>query len=153
MRPEFVDEKACLESLARSSVDLNRVVLLPQQYENRNSQSLPASANILRTIWSTQAVKIEYAAREKSWLVIAQTYHPNWKAYIEGRQIPVVRANHAFQAVEVPGGHHEIILCYRDKGFGIGVIISILSLVIVALSFFQTASNLELRKQTGSEST
>ena len=35
-----------------------------------------------------------------------------------------MRANQAFQALEIPAGKHEVVLKYEDRMFRLGVVIS-----------------------------
>jgi uncharacterized membrane protein YfhO len=40
-----------------------------------------------------------------------------------------MRANHAFQAVEIPAGRHHVSLLYEDKFFRCGAVVSFLSAI------------------------
>jgi len=62
-------------------------------------------------------------------VVAAQTYYHLWRAYVDGRPVPVLRANFAFQAAEVPAGRHELKLVYRDNGFLLGSVVSLATLL------------------------
>jgi len=61
---------------------------------------------------------------------LAQGYFPAWRALVDGQPEPVWRANHAFQAVEVPAGTHHVILLYEDRAFGWGLLVSALTLAV-----------------------
>jgi len=56
--------------------------------------------------------------------VIAQTYYHNWRAEIDGQATALLRANAAFQAVQVPAGDHRVHLFYEDGAFEVGAVIS-----------------------------
>jgi uncharacterized membrane protein YfhO len=58
-------------------------------------------------------------------VVVAQAYYHPWHAYVDGKRAPLWRANHAFQALEVPAGKHQIRLVYEDRSFIYGCIISL----------------------------
>jgi hypothetical protein len=47
-------------------------------------------------------VDIEAEAAEPSLVVVAQTYYHDWRADVDGQPTHLLRANHAFQAVQVP---------------------------------------------------
>jgi len=57
-------------------------------------------------------------------VVIAQAFYHNWRAYVADRPTALLRANHAFQAVEVPAGRHDVVLVYRDGNLRIGFAVS-----------------------------
>ena len=63
-------------------------------------------------------------------MIVSQSHYHWWKAYVDGKQVPLWRANHAFQAVEVPAGQHRVEIVYEDKNFLIGAIFSGLTLLI-----------------------
>ncbi len=44
------------------------------------------------------------APGEAGWLVFNEAWHPDWKAYVDGKSVPVRRALLAFSAVETDGG-------------------------------------------------
>jgi uncharacterized membrane protein YfhO len=63
-------------------------------------------------------------------LVVAQAYYHCWRASVDGRAVPLWRANYAFQALEVPSGRHEVRLVYVDRAFQGGAIISMMALML-----------------------
>ncbi|OGG01340.1 hypothetical protein A2Z33_02920 [Candidatus Gottesmanbacteria bacterium RBG_16_52_11] len=66
-------------------------------------------------------------------LYLPETWYPGWTASLDGRTVPVIRANYAFRAVSVPAGAHTVILAYRPASFKTGVIISFVSAGIIIL--------------------
>ena len=61
-------------------------------------------------------------------LVYNDSYHPQWKAYINGRQVPLYRANFAFKGVRVPAGEQHLRFEFEPAGGSI--------LYAVAMVFF-----------------
>jgi hypothetical protein len=59
------------------------------------------------------------------WFVLAQSYFPGWSARLDGRSAPVLRANHAFTALALEAGEHEIELLYEPASFRIGALVSL----------------------------
>jgi uncharacterized membrane protein YfhO len=74
-------------------------------------------------------VDIVAEAAEPSLVVVAQSYYHNWGAEIDGQPAPLLRANVAFQAVQIPAGQHTIHLFYQDRAFMIGAAVSICMLI------------------------
>ena len=60
-----------------------------------------------------------------------------WRAPLT--PVPLWRANHAFQAVQVPAGQHRVRLRYEDKRFQLGVWISG-TLALLGLAAFVVSS-------------
>jgi len=70
-------------------------------------------------------VDFQVQASAPALAVIAQTYYHNWHVEIDGQPAALLRANVAFQAVQVPAGTHRVHLFYRDRAFELGAGISI----------------------------
>jgi uncharacterized membrane protein YfhO len=68
---------------------------------------------------------------DRSWptyLVISQAWFPGWKAYVNGVETPVWRANYAFDAVALPAGHERIEFVYEPRSLRSGLWIGVLAL-------------------------
>ena len=57
---------------------------------------------------------VEATASSPALLVRSETFDPNWTARIDGREVRVVPADFAFQAVALPAGRHRIVFRYRN---------------------------------------
>lgn len=78
----------------------------------------------------------------ESWLVITTSYYPGWKAYVNEQEVPVIRANYAFNAIPLPLGKSHVVFKYDPLSFKIGGLISLLSLLIMMLfSIFAARQN------------
>jgi hypothetical protein len=64
-----------------------------------------------------------------AYVVLLDRYDPNWQATLDGHPAPVIRANQIFRAVYADAGHHEIRFDYRQRGFRLGIIVSLLTFV------------------------
>jgi len=64
---------------------------------------------------------------------ISDAYYPGWKAYANGKEAKIFRANYAFRAVGVPSSDTEVTFKYEPKSFFDGLKISVLSLAILLL--------------------
>lgn len=63
-------------------------------------------------------------------MVFGEMYYPDWKAYIDGKEVKIYKANNSFRAIEVPAGNHTIEMKYQSDEFRIGGIISIISFAL-----------------------
>ena len=71
------------------------------------------------------------------YVVISQTAWPGWRAYVDGRRVRTLRANHAFLAVYVPAGRHQIRLRYLPQSFVAGRTISVAVALLLLVSGFR----------------
>lgn len=63
-------------------------------------------------------IKATVTAKTPTTLAIAQSWHPAWRAAVNGEKKEVQKFNHAFQAVVVPAGKSEIVLQYEPPRVG-----------------------------------
>lgn len=66
-------------------------------------------------------------------LVLADNWYPAWKAKVDGRQVPVLRANHTLRAVPVGGGEHEVEVYYDIGALMLPLTISLASLALLVV--------------------
>jgi hypothetical protein len=88
---------------------------------------------VLVSQYEPQEIVMEAVARRDSYLFISDTYYPGWKAYIDGIEVPLLRADYAFRAVAVSPGEHRIRMVFEPGSFRVGVILSIAGLVLLAV--------------------
>ena len=63
-------------------------------------------------------------------LVLSDTYYPGWRAFVDGVERPILRANHVFRAVEVPAGTREVIFSYEPDSFRYGLLVSVAAVAL-----------------------
>ena len=69
----------------------------------------------------------------KALIVFRRPWLPGWRATIGGREIPVLRANMAMPAIEIPAdAEGEVRLVYRPRSLVIGVTLAVLALMAMA---------------------
>jgi hypothetical protein len=75
-------------------------------------------------------VRLEATASGPGFLVLVDAFDPGWKATLDGRTVPIVRANGSFRAVPVPAGRHLVELIYRPGSIVAGLLVSTVTLVV-----------------------
>ena len=65
--------------------------------------------------------------------LFSEVYYKTWKAYIDGKEVPLLRANYLLRALPVPAGEHDIELRCVDEVILSSAKISLISSVLVGL--------------------
>jgi hypothetical protein len=65
-------------------------------------------------------------------LVLSEMAYPGWRAYVDGGEVPLYRANYLFRGLVVPAGRHEVTMRFRPPLVLAGSVISALSLLVLA---------------------
>ena len=124
-----------LRRLSSNEFDPTREVILDREIANRSTRPLKATSKIVR--YDNRVVTIQTSANDQGILVLADSYYPGWKAYVDGVEKPILRANHFFRAVALPDGDHVVEFKYDPMSFKIGAWISGLTIIsILAITLF-----------------
>jgi hypothetical protein len=124
-RPVFVEDTNALWSFARGDFDGAATVFLPPGAKSLITVSNRTTATVSASKFTSRTVDFELDTAEPSLAVIAQSWYHDWHAEVDGRPVTLLRANVAFQAVQVPAGAHQVHLYFQDHAFEIGAAISI----------------------------
>jgi hypothetical protein len=130
---EEKDPQKVLKRLASIQFDPMSEVILEE------APSLPASAqsqvSAKFTRYLNTSVEIDAALDRPGILVLADSFYPGWRAYVDGKEEKIMRANLFFRAVSLPPGRHRVEFRYQPVSFAIGLVISLTTLCgIVAWS-------------------
>ena len=128
-QPIFTNESSIPPLLMAGDFDPRARVYLPEQAAAEFGMIGKSQGSITNAAFSPQHVRMSVTADAAALVVISQTYYPGWRAYVDGKPTELLRANYAFQAVRVPGGHHDIRLSYKPTTFRIGLFVSGLTLL------------------------
>jgi hypothetical protein len=66
-------------------------------------------------------------------VVLADLWYEGWQATVDGRQVPVLRVNHALRGVVVPAGRSKLEFVYRPAGWVKGLWLSGAALTALVL--------------------
>ena len=64
-------------------------------------------------------------------MVFSEQYHPGWKATVDGKPVPVWKANYAFRGIVVPAGEHTIRMHFEPWSFHLGLRISLFTVILI----------------------
>jgi hypothetical protein len=129
------DPDALLARLATGSDDFAQVALLESTpasgFTGAPGAAAPAAVRFERD--EPEHLVLDVDAPAAGFLVLSDQYFPGWKARIDGRDVPIHRANYAFRAVEVPGGQSQIEFRYAPMSVALGAAVSAVSVLAVAV--------------------
>jgi len=122
-RPVFLGDTNAVHELMRPTFDTTQLVILPPDAAAFVTVTNQTRARVLAQQFLRDRVELELEVPERSLVVLAQTFYPCWRAYADGQPVQLLRANYAFQAIEVPAGTRRVQLVYEDRAFRIGTIL------------------------------
>lgn len=81
-------------------------------------------------------LKLTVEAPQNGFLVLSDTFYPNWRAKVNGQPTQILRANYSFRAVPVKKGENEVEFYYYPKSFYQGLALSLFTLLLIITSVF-----------------
>jgi hypothetical protein len=128
--PVFLGPTNTIERMSQPAWDSSQEVFLRPEVRARVKSAASADAKVSDVQLSAHEIRFKVSSTNEALAVIAQNFYHPWKASVGGKPVELLRANHAFQAVAVPAGEHEVILRYVDHKFRLGLGLSVFGLMM-----------------------
>ena len=131
-RARCVDDRTGLALLRGQAVDLSKEVLLADCSAPLGTTGAAQRTEARLAVDDAERVVITASTDAPAWLVLTDAWFPGWTARLDGAEVPIARANHAFRAVALPAGRHEVEFVFRPRGLRAGAAITLVSLGVLA---------------------
>lgn len=128
--PEAAQMPAGGELAALTGCDFGRTVLLTSEGSLPPNVTGPMPVARISD-YRPNRVQIELSGGGGGFLVLSDVWFPGWVCRIDGVEVPVYRANHAFRAVAVPAGATEAVFTFEPRSYWVGWWISFASLIVL----------------------
>ena len=129
-----------LELLDSSDFDPRTRAVLgePPEHSLGEGNQLEGSAEIVTD--TPRLVEVETASSVPAVLIVLDSYYPGWKAYVDGVETSIIRADYMFRAVSLPAGDHRVTFKYCPRSFVLGAGLSVIgTLALVAFGIIRVS--------------
>ena len=79
--------------------------------------SRPVPYQVVRFDANTLAIHVANPDASAGWLSYADVWHPSWRATVNGKPVPVYRANMAYKAIPIESGENVIEFRFGSRLF------------------------------------
>jgi hypothetical protein len=121
---------------AIGDADLKAVAFIDTCWQNKVQGALtmtqPAKIELTRYA-NPGNLFYESESTENGLAVFSEVYYKTWKAFIDGQEVPVLRANYILRALEIPAGKHTIEFRCEDDLLKQTQIISLIASCVIVL--------------------
>jgi len=95
--------------------------------EGDGGEALPASEAETVSIVSYQPneILLDVTVAAPGYLVLSEVYYPGWRAYVDGREEALWRANYTFRAIHLEPGSHQVRFLFAPLAWKVGLGISL----------------------------
>lgn len=92
------------------------------------------TGSVLASTRRNNYLRIEAISNGDGILIVNDSYWPGWRAKIDGKEVPIWRADYVARAVPWPSGRHVLEMSYVPREVQIGLLVSLLGgIVLIAL--------------------
>ena len=132
-RYEVSDNLAMLKKIADRSFDPRDIAYVSEDIKTKIDPPLQgAEAAVVH--YGIQDLKVQTTATGNNLLFLSEAYYPKgWKAFIDGKEVEILRLNYLFRGVIVPQGKHTIEMKFEPASFSTGRQISLVSNIVVLI--------------------
>jgi hypothetical protein len=129
------DDERVLEELASRGFDPSHEVIFSGKGRDTGQPMAPGDWTATVTRYSANEVEILTGSNKEGFLVLSDTFYPGWRAWVDGEEVPVLRANYDFRALALPQGEHTVVFKFMPLSFKVGLVASLIGLSLVGLIF------------------
>ncbi len=121
-----------LELIYDKNIDLKKTLILEKSPNIKIDKNSTNQVSLLSYFANKVSFKTDSSGN--TLLFLSDSYYPEWKVTIDGKQAELLIADYSFRAVAIPKGSHIVEFYYSAKSFQIGLSIAILGLIILFLT-------------------
>ena len=125
-----------LQALLDPAFDPRREVLLsraPSAFP-AGGQGAPGAADRTRVVFEEPGqITVEVGLQREGYLVLADSDYPGWRTLVNGEPAEILTANHAFRAVALGPGRHQVTFVYAPLSFRAGAWLTAAATALLAV--------------------
>lgn len=129
-----------LEHLRDGTFNPRRKAYVENAAAAATAVGLDSAAVVRRTRMENQLTAFDVQTSTNSFLVVSEIYYPEWHAYIDGKEVEMVKTNFLLRGIHMPAGKHTVEFRFASPSFEQGRMISMAAngiiLLIGALGMF-----------------
>ncbi len=117
------DEKV-LERMREPEFDPQRVAILPHSPDLTLPSQVEGESSVVILERQPERIVLEVDLAADGLLVLSEIYYPGWRAYADGEEVPIYRADHVLRAVLLRAGHHRVEMVFNPLWPKVGLAVS-----------------------------
>lgn len=104
-----------------NTTDLSSTAIIDETKFVVNNFQYDSLATVRLQDYTPKKLVYEVETNQNGLLIFSEIYYPEgWKAFIDDKEVNIIRANYILRALEVPVGKHKIAFRFEPKSYQIG---------------------------------
>jgi hypothetical protein len=93
-----------------------------------------STATVTVTTYRPRKIELKTTRKTDGFLVLSEIYYPaGWKAFIDGKETPIIKTNYVLRGLSVPAGSHTITLTFNPSTYTIGTTSAWIATILIYL--------------------
>jgi len=123
-----------LQSLAKTNLTQQAVVNQEFKDKLQSIANDSVTGTLQLTAYSPNRLTFEVNADKNRFAVFSDIYYPEgWFAYIDGQQVPIIRANYVLRGLMIPQGKHTVEFKFEPSSYSTGKTVALIGSLLVLL--------------------
>ena len=134
-----VPDEQAVPTIVDPRFPVSAVVLLPDTAQlspaplaSSGADSSRVRASLAEWAPGRMRVALQGSEQRPLYLLIGETWYPDWHAEVDGRPAAVHRGDHALMSVVLPPGAREVRLHFASADYAMGKTVTLLALLVIA---------------------
>lgn len=110
------------------------VILVENNKKDLKTSNIEDGDEVTITDYKPESIELKVNLVSDGYLVLSEHYYPSWKAYVDGEEVPILRANYLFRAITLKEGEHLVKFKFNSRMFKIGMILTFIGVLIIIIT-------------------
>ena len=124
----YKDEEQLKKYMSSKEFDYRKTLVLEKDVPNSQFPVLDSNSllntDVKMTSYSINKIEFDVNTSENGMLFLSEVYYPAWKAYIDGKETEIYRADYCMRAIYLEKGNHKVVFEYDSDLINTGSKIS-----------------------------
>lgn len=126
------DAKAAMSALDNTNLRDTAVLLAADAKNIAITPDSSAKIDLVKN--DNDFIEYNTASTGNQFAVISEIFYPaGWKAFIDNKEVAIIKTNYALRGIAVPAGNHKLTFRFEPSSYKTGVTLSVVTSAIVQL--------------------
>lgn len=111
------------------------VAVVDRKFQAQVPQKTDSTGTVKMTSYQPNELKYDVQSAKGGVVVFSEIYYPGWKAFVDGREVEIGRADYILRAINIPAGKHQVVMTFDPTSLHETEMIAYIALAVLAIVF------------------
>ncbi len=129
----IADPRKLLEAMQSNAFNPVNKVYLEEPPPRFSAVTVNLAARVNISDYRNNQVAIDVQSPQDAFLVLSDAYYPGWRAFLDGQNTKIYRADYTLRGVRIPAGKHKLKFVFEPRSLYWGAAISLVTLLLLTI--------------------